>query len=664
MALEDYIPSFFNANAPADSPVSYESLQARRKIAEALLGRKRSGFPKTIGEGLTYLGERIADQRALAALEESSRAYGTAAEDVLRDPQTPRPAATEPVQPPAQSYDTRAANSGVVIPEGTPPEEGGYNEQDAAAGTGLNAAAYDRMFQGTPLAGQSGRIAQAAAANNIPPSLVAAVMAHESGQGTSRMARQRNNPAGLMDPATRWMTGQTFPDIGTGIDAAGRTIAQNYRRGGGSIEGMARSYAPPRAPNDPGNLNQFWPSGVRKFQQQLGPQAALPDSDDPFAASAQAMPDVQDTPDMYSLAPLGAPQQFAQRQPAGIRTDIPPAPLPRVPGPMEPPMAEAPAPQIGGRYTPPTRVEPIAPTKREELTADEKHGYALQADPRFRGDPVVAARAAAFIKRGQDIRDAEYARNTEKYKLEYGAFERGRAADEAWLRENPKRIREAEEAESKAARDKREYERFGAAGPKPFITNIEKSSENAAELPNTMIALTNARNVLNGDSRMFTGSSAELELSAAKLKAAMGFPADPRATATEQFKAYVKNLYGPLRKGVAGAGAQSDKDLNALQEATAAKTTLERPTMLAVLDSIERLSRQAAIQHQKKLATFTGDDPNEQRIWYNSHGLDMSLFVPEGAKARLREYAGSPDARRQFDAAFHTPGLAAQILGE
>jgi len=40
------------------SALTYDQLQARRKVALALAARQR-GFPKTIGEGLTYFGERI-----------------------------------------------------------------------------------------------------------------------------------------------------------------------------------------------------------------------------------------------------------------------------------------------------------------------------------------------------------------------------------------------------------------------------------------------------------------------------------------------------------------------------------------------------------------------------------------------------------------------------
>ena len=53
--------SFFYANAPANSPLSYQSLLTRRKIAEALLSKRTAlPFPKNLGEGLTYASDRLA----------------------------------------------------------------------------------------------------------------------------------------------------------------------------------------------------------------------------------------------------------------------------------------------------------------------------------------------------------------------------------------------------------------------------------------------------------------------------------------------------------------------------------------------------------------------------------------------------------------------------
>jgi hypothetical protein len=65
----------FWGDQSADSPLSYQALQTRRKIAEQLMGR-RSPFPKTIGEGLTYVGEALGDRMQLAELERQEREQG------------------------------------------------------------------------------------------------------------------------------------------------------------------------------------------------------------------------------------------------------------------------------------------------------------------------------------------------------------------------------------------------------------------------------------------------------------------------------------------------------------------------------------------------------------------------------------------------------------
>jgi hypothetical protein len=66
MAEREELPSVFSPGSAglfsffANEPTSHEALVHRRKIAEALAAQKR-GFPKNVGEGLTYLGESIGE---------------------------------------------------------------------------------------------------------------------------------------------------------------------------------------------------------------------------------------------------------------------------------------------------------------------------------------------------------------------------------------------------------------------------------------------------------------------------------------------------------------------------------------------------------------------------------------------------------------------------
>ena len=176
---------------------------------------------------------------------------------------------------------TESGPGGVAVQPGTvaptlPPELGGGGTAAApggggggGGGGGLSRSAYDKMFAGTPLAGQYDKVVEEAKKNNIPPAKFAGIMAHETGQGKSKMLATKNNPAGLMDPKTGHQKGMEFKTIGEGIESAGRNIAKNYHRAGGDMQKMSETYAPIGAKNDPGGLNRHWKAGVDKYSQQL-----------------------------------------------------------------------------------------------------------------------------------------------------------------------------------------------------------------------------------------------------------------------------------------------------------------------------------------------------------------------------------------------------------
>jgi Mannosyl-glycoprotein endo-beta-N-acetylglucosaminidase len=148
---------------------------------------------------------------------------------------------------------------------------GGAGGGGGGAGGNLSQEAYEKMFAGSPLAGQYDKVVSAAKANNVPPATMAAIMAHETAKGTSKMLLTKNNPAGLMKGGT----GRSYGSIGEGIEAAGRSIGKNYAKGGGTIAGMQGTYAPIGAANDPGGLNRSWTSGVTGYEQKL----RAPDAD-------------------------------------------------------------------------------------------------------------------------------------------------------------------------------------------------------------------------------------------------------------------------------------------------------------------------------------------------------------------------------------------------
>ncbi|GEC14653.1 phage tail tape measure protein [Nitrobacter winogradskyi] len=149
-------------------------------------------------------------------------------------------------------------------------------------GSGLNGDSYSQMFAGTALAGKGAQIAAAAKANGIPPELLGAVIAHETGKGRNV---RFNNVAGLMDPETGFKTKQGFASIDDGINAAARTVAKNYRAAGGDLGKMGARYAPVGAANDPNGLNKNWPNAVTGYQRQLSSTGIM--SKDPVDVASQ-----------------------------------------------------------------------------------------------------------------------------------------------------------------------------------------------------------------------------------------------------------------------------------------------------------------------------------------------------------------------------------------
>ena len=89
--------------------------------------------------------------------------------------------------------------------------------------SGYSAARFERALKGTSLAGIGEALVLAEAETGINAVILAAICAHESGWGTSRLARERNNLAGL--GAYRPGLGMTFDTRADCIDYLARLLA-------------------------------------------------------------------------------------------------------------------------------------------------------------------------------------------------------------------------------------------------------------------------------------------------------------------------------------------------------------------------------------------------------------------------------------------------------
>lgn len=104
---------------------------------------------------------------------------------------------------------------------------------------------------------------------NVNPMLMAAIMKHETGNGSSKVVVNADNPGGLV-----WYEGCPYPKFGIfidyptlekGIEDMVRQLKVFYiDKGLTSIEQIQKKYAPLKADNDPTNLNVYWTPMVTK----------------------------------------------------------------------------------------------------------------------------------------------------------------------------------------------------------------------------------------------------------------------------------------------------------------------------------------------------------------------------------------------------------------
>jgi beta-N-acetylglucosaminidase len=101
---------------------------------------------------------------------------------------------------------------------------------------------------------------------NIDSALLTAIAQHETGNGKSRAANEKNNIAGMMGANGL----KSYSSVEDSIMDMARNLNKNYLGSGlSSISKIAEKYAPIGAGNDPNGLNNHWVSGVTKYFNQL-----------------------------------------------------------------------------------------------------------------------------------------------------------------------------------------------------------------------------------------------------------------------------------------------------------------------------------------------------------------------------------------------------------
>ncbi len=125
-------------------------------------------------------------------------------------------------------------------------------------------------FQKGVLAGQGEMVAGIAEKYGLDPNLLASIMALETGWGTSSAIKNYNNPGGMMDPSSNWMSLIHYSSLEQGIEAVAKNLKNNYiDKGLTTISSIGAKYCPVGAANDPNGTNSGWVPSVTKIYNML-----------------------------------------------------------------------------------------------------------------------------------------------------------------------------------------------------------------------------------------------------------------------------------------------------------------------------------------------------------------------------------------------------------
>jgi hypothetical protein len=462
-------------------------------------------------------------------------------------------------------------------------------------------------------------------------------------------------------------------------------------------EGAGRAwYAGERGMNNLGNTDRFGRLTVANYgqdylnrlQQQSGDtgssgsqgssrpvQVASLDPSMAYAAGAPA--EARDNPPITTDIAV-APTRLAGAVPTPAPTVAPSPPaaastaVPTVPTPSDPRTREdfKPPPGTGPIHPDalPPLTQPTPPVKDETLSPLELQGKAIQRQAI--DSPLVQAHGQQFIDLGKAGREAAYQRDVTQYNQDIVLYNQLSAQRAQYREQYPKLLQDYNNtytAEQQRLADRSAF----PAGRQQAIDLAKESYQNVKNIPASEMAISNVRQLMDNDPKMFTGKGAELKTDVAKMAGLFGYPVNPRATATETFSKMLTPIISQLRSAIVGAGSQSDKEFATLQNAAAANVTLEPGTIRNVLGAIQRLNLMAATQHHETLQTNAGNDPGMQQMLYGNYRVrSIPDMIPQNLVDSLRkniDAAGGDPAKiaaekKEFDTDNFYPGLSNIIL--
>ncbi len=128
----------------------------------------------------------------------------------------------------------------------------------------ITSGRLDEELEGV-LKGKGQKFITEARKNNICPIFLAAVSMHESNNGKSDFAKNRNNVFGI------YLKGKyhKFDSVDKCIEYSAKLLSGSLYSKNPTILGVQRVYCPIGAKNDPKGINKYWLSGVMSKMKKL-----------------------------------------------------------------------------------------------------------------------------------------------------------------------------------------------------------------------------------------------------------------------------------------------------------------------------------------------------------------------------------------------------------
>jgi len=125
----------------------------------------------------------------------------------------------------------------------------------------------DQILKGV-LAGKAQVIQKHSVEYGICPYFLSAIIIHESANGTSRIAREKNNVAGITS-RNNSNNYASFDSVDDCIAAAAKLLGGKVYEKCDTVSEIQKIYCPVGAKNDPNKLNRYWLDGVVGYMNKI-----------------------------------------------------------------------------------------------------------------------------------------------------------------------------------------------------------------------------------------------------------------------------------------------------------------------------------------------------------------------------------------------------------